>query len=263
VELLVVIAIIAILAALLLPALSRAKAHARRVQCINNQRQLSTVWQVYSDDKNQALVVNGHNGLGDDPNIYWVYGQHSSIPTFTEPRYLLEPTNANFAPYLRTHHVYKCPADPGVVLRTNQPCPTIRSYGMNCYVGTARTLVPFVSPNFRLYRKTSDLVDPAQRFLFIDGNPQSLCCPAFMVTVHAEAFFHYPGTYHRRAAVVSFTDGHIETHRWLNSRTDRKVPLYQTIPHGQSSPGNQDLQWLQQHATAPNPSGGTRPLCPL
>lgn len=262
VELLVAIAIIAVLAALLLPALSRAKAHARRVQCINNQRQLTLVWQLYSDDKSQTLVVNGHNGLGPDPNLYWVYGQHGVIPTFTETKYLVDPNYAAFAPYLRAYPVYKCPADPGVMRVTNSPAPVVRSYGMNCYIGTARTLVPFVSPNYRLYRKASDITDPANRFLFIDGNSQSLCCPAFMVTMHMDSFFHFPGTYHRRAAVVSFADGHTETHRWLDSRTNRRVPLYQTIPHGQSSPGNQDLKWLQRHATVPNPSGGG-PIRPL
>jgi prepilin-type N-terminal cleavage/methylation domain-containing protein/prepilin-type processing-associated H-X9-DG protein len=255
-ELLVVIAIIALLAALLLPALARAKAHARRIQCINNQRQLTAVWHLYADDKAQQLVVNGHNGLGADPTLYWVYGQHGNIATFVDTKYLVAPAYASFAPYLRACQVYKCPADPGMVRWTNQPTPTIRSYGMNCYMGTAKTLVTFVSANHRLYRKTADVTDPAQRFLFIDGNPQSLCCPAFMVTMGRAEFFHFPGAYHSRAAVVSFADGHTETHRWLDKRTDVKLPLYQTIPHHQPSPENQDLNWLQLHATVPLPSGG-------
>lgn len=256
VELLVVIAIIAVLAALLLPALSRAKNQARRVQCLNNQRQLLLVWQVYSGDQNQMLAVNGHNGLGVDPNLFWVFGQHGNLPTFVDRKYLIEPAYATFAPYLRNPQVYKCPADPGVVRLTNQPVAVMRSYGMNCYLGTAKTLVGYVSPNYRLYRKTSDLTDPADRFLFLDGNMQSLCCPAFMVTMHAEVFFHYPGTHHQRAAVVSFTDGHTETRRWRDARTDRKMPLGQNIPHHQPASGNQDLIWLQQHATVPAPSGG-------
>jgi prepilin-type N-terminal cleavage/methylation domain-containing protein/prepilin-type processing-associated H-X9-DG protein len=254
IELLVVIAILAILASLLLPALARAKTHAHRVACINNQRQLTATWLLYADDKSQRLVPNGHNGLGPDPDVLWVYGQHGNAATFADARYLMEPAFANFASYLRQFRVYRCPADPGVVLYTNKPVPITRSYGMNCYLGTSKTLVPYTSPGYKLYRKVSDVTDPAQRFLFIDGNFQSLCCPAFMVTMHADDFFHYPGTYHKkRSAVISFVDGHTESHLWRDPRTEKKLPLHQSIPHHQASPGNQDLQWLQEHTTVKTP----------
>jgi len=257
IELLITIAIIAILAALLLPALSHAKARAHRTACVNNQRQLSIVWHVYADDAAQCLVVNGHNGLGRDPDLFWVYGQHGRPETFSDPKYLVDLTLATFAPYLKTPKVYKCPADPGVVFAsigpTAIPAPVTRSYGMNCYFGTATTLVPYTTPGYRRYRKTSDLLNPADRFVFIDGNSQSLCCPAFMVTMNRDDFFHYPGTYHSsRSAVLTFADGHAEVRRWRDPRTDKKVPPRQTIPHHQMSPGNQDIKWLQTRTTEPS-----------
>src|SRR5690242_11233024 len=72
IELLVVIAIIAILAAMLLPALSRAKCRATRAQCISNQKQLTYAWMLYSGDFNDALVINANNNAINGGLVGWV-----------------------------------------------------------------------------------------------------------------------------------------------------------------------------------------------
>src|SRR5207253_6831385 len=92
IELLVVIAIIAILAALLLPALSKAKAQAHRVKCLNNQRQLALTWMLYSADNNDGLVPNGAQLPGSrQRDTLWVLGDyHNFIAAFTNEMYLLD-----------------------------------------------------------------------------------------------------------------------------------------------------------------------------
>jgi prepilin-type processing-associated H-X9-DG protein len=87
----------------------------------------------------------------------------------------------------------------------------------------------------------------------MEGNPQSLCCPAFMVNAApSESFFHLPGFFHNRGGVVSFADGHIERHRWLDKRTMETLPgesLFQLA--GRPSSSNKDLRWIQARATGP------------
>src|SRR5262245_53621956 len=117
IELLVVIAIIAILAALVLSSLSSAKAKARQIQCVNNQKQLAVTWTLYKDDNNEQLVPNGYGTpetLG--ATKLWVLGAtHQQPQAFTNVDYLINPSYAAFAGYLRTPSIYKCPADFGKV----------------------------------------------------------------------------------------------------------------------------------------------------
>src|SRR4051794_21830462 len=96
IELLVVIAIIAILAAMLLPALSRAKAAARRIQCINNQKQLATTWVLYTGDNNERMPVNGHNDPPSPNNPLWVQGNFFNPQDNTNYSLILDPRYALF-----------------------------------------------------------------------------------------------------------------------------------------------------------------------
>src|SRR5213592_5090899 len=123
VELLVMVAVIAILAGLLLPALSQARHQASRSQCINNQRQLLLTWHLYNGDNRELAVANGHGQAGSSIALssamnevtatkFWVPGDdHFYYPAFTNAQWLTDSRYAMFAPYLRSAAIYKCPED--------------------------------------------------------------------------------------------------------------------------------------------------------
>ncbi len=264
IELLVVIAIIAILAAMLLPVLARAKGRAYRVECMNNQKQLILAWALYTNENQERFALNGGDTAvtSISPHLWAYGGNHGDPETLTNINYLIGSQYALFAPYLLTEKVYKCPAD-----RTLWPVWSgsgssrtvleLRSYSMNCYVGTSQVIPPAPldsvdANNYVFYRKTTDLTAdaPANRFVFIDVNPASICTPAFGVAMDYPEFIHMPSTMHENLGIVVFADSHAEAHRWEDPRTMIGVPAGSGfIPHGLASPGNVDLLWIQQHAT--------------
>jgi prepilin-type N-terminal cleavage/methylation domain-containing protein/prepilin-type processing-associated H-X9-DG protein len=255
IELLVVITVIALLAALLLQALNKAKAQAKRIQCLNNQRQLGLTWVMYAGDNSEIMVPNGGRQPDDhEKNTIWVLGWfHAFIPGFTNTQYLLDPQYAAFANYLRTPGTYKCPSDHESYLQNKgRPVPQVRSYALNLYLDPVASFASYLSAQAQLARKTTDLISPASVFAFQDVNPQNICTPAFIVNmpgVAQDGFFHYPATHHNRAGVVSFADGHVETHTWHDDRTFATVPLGQQLGHDRVSSNNPDLQWIRQHTT--------------
>ena len=263
IELLVVIAIIAILAALLLPALARAKDQARRIQCVSNQKQLILAWALYPGDNHERLVLNGGTGAalpgrGSPAAPYlWVFGgNHGDNQTLTNQQYLVSPNYALFAAYIRGVGVYKCPAD-----RTTWPVRglgkvfELRSYALNVYLGTPTPNVQTplaINPGYKVFLKTSEITPnlPANRLAFLDVNPGSICTPGFGVNMASDAFVHYPSGLHRGRGVVSFADSHVELHKWLDARTSKALPTgAEMIPHNDPSPGNQDLKWIRDRTT--------------
>jgi len=258
IELLVVIAIIAILAAMLLPALGGAKHAAWRTQCVNNQRQMVLSWVLYSVDNRDLLVPNGsHVGGGVTSPYLWVHGgNHGDDQTLTNLQYLVGNNYAFFAPYIKSAGVYKCPAD-----RTLWPVQgkgkvfELRSYSLNSYLGTRSANVEqplTLNPAYRVYLKSTELASSgsADRFAFIDVNPASICTPGFGVQMNSDVFVHYPSTFHKGSGVLSFADSHVESRKWLDTRTKKGLANgAQKINHNDPSPNNPDLRWIRDHTS--------------
>ncbi|HWX20970.1 MAG TPA: prepilin-type N-terminal cleavage/methylation domain-containing protein [Candidatus Binatia bacterium] len=250
IELLVVIAVIAILAAMLLPALAKGKDAAKRIQCTNNQKQLAMVWTMYATDNNDSLVSNGMHDPPDTVTRFWVQGAFYNLQDNTNTTYLLDPGFALFANYLQNTKVYVCPSDRGTVKVFTLSYPKIRSYSLNAYLGWLGAWDTRMSTAYKIFTKYSQLSAkmPQGTFTFIDVNPDSICWPYFGMYMTKDSFFNFPNSSHNRGGVLAFADGHVERHRWMDQRTIRALSS-DYHRHDEPSPGNPDLAWLRERTT--------------
>ncbi|MBM3834304.1 MAG: DUF1559 domain-containing protein [Verrucomicrobia bacterium] len=257
IELLVVIAITAILASLLLPALAKATEQGRRIKCGNNQRQLALSWLMYSNDNYDRLPNNGYvNGGGTPANPMWIQGHlnHNRSPAdLTNQVLVTDSRYAQFAPYLTSTAVYKCPSDRKTMRAGQYTVPKVRSYSMNWFLGWkagmggGRGEPP---PAYKRFYKLGEINSPSpgELFVFLDVHPDSICWPFFGVTMQPN-FFMFPASYHNRAAAMAFADGHVESKTWRDNRTVRPGQV-DWHGHSQPSANNSDVTWLQTHASA-------------
>lgn len=241
IELLVVIAIIAILASMLLPALSKAKVKAQGISCLNNLKQLQLCWLMYAHDNDDRLVPNAIGG-----GAAWIQNNVSSLPGFTN---VADLQKGLLYKYNTSPAIYQCAADaprvpgggPGSPGKTYK---CVRSYSMN---GRMNSDVDWVQgtayPNYtRLSAITKP--QPSANLVFIDENIYTIDDGYFAIPVgtNPSLFQNAPAARHNNGGVLSFADGHTELWRWLEPTTRLIKSVNYTSPKGAN---DRDLRRLQ------------------
>jgi prepilin-type N-terminal cleavage/methylation domain-containing protein/prepilin-type processing-associated H-X9-DG protein len=223
IELLVVIAIIAIFAAMLLPALSRAKSKAQSTSCANHLRQLQQAWIMYAGDTTDWIPLNrvvNQGGFNFADKGSWVVGNAWLDVNATNIM------TGTLYPYLTSVDVYRCPTDRSTV-RNHPELTKTRSYGASLWLNG------FLNDSFdsdnQIPRKLSSLPSPgpARTFVFIEVHENTIDDGTFRLPSpydklsdeNAGDWDSIPADRHNNGANITFADGHVEFWRWKFKRT--------------------------------------------
>jgi len=276
IELLVVIAIIAILAGMLLPALAKSKTKAQGIFCMNNTKQLMLSTHLYTNDFDERYWPNPDDG-NTTVGANWCPGQ-AGVGGGQEfnPDVLEDPTRSLLVPYGAQRQIFKCPADRRMgrytgtdKSRTGQRIPSARSVAASQAVGTNPYAGGKVAVNgpwltgshgqnnastgpFRVYGKTSDVIDPAPSSLIVllDEDEYSINDAGFAIIGPKTPFLYqmidWPATYHNNAAGFAFADGHSEIKKW----TDHRTKVYKGNVRISNQKDNKDIVWMSERASA-------------
>jgi prepilin-type N-terminal cleavage/methylation domain-containing protein/prepilin-type processing-associated H-X9-DG protein len=271
IELLVVIAIIAILAALLLPALTRAKLKAQGIYCLANIKQLTLAWQMYPDDYNGNLPPNQNGGGVYGPS--WVNGWEEWSDNKTDNTNTIYLSESLLGPYCKKQtKIYHCPADIYTCKEWGAQMLRVRSMSMNGFIEGGAYIeskkasgVPanlslwyHTAPNaWYAYNKAQEIIKPvpADLFVFADEHPDSIN-DGWMITKVDDVnnWEDLPASYHGGAGGFGFADGHASIRKWIESRTRHIV---EKRSHNGDFPAlgaiDRDVRWIFQHCSARYP----------
>lgn len=212
IELLVVIAIIGILAALLLPVLSAAKARGQQTVCAGNLKQFALCWQMYANDNDSKLAVNvpTATGVSNFPPVIssnvWALGNMKITAEAVSSGLLQQGV---LYPYTGDPGIYHCPAD--LSLANSQP--RVRSYSMNGWVGSRYMNSVPGQTGYQTYVKEAGMAakGASELWLFADEHEASIDDSWFVVTMNdSSPFLSFPATRHRRGYNLNFADGHVD-----------------------------------------------------
>jgi prepilin-type N-terminal cleavage/methylation domain-containing protein/prepilin-type processing-associated H-X9-DG protein len=279
IELLVVIAIIAILAALLLPALTSSKQRAQGIYCLNNHRQLTIAWRLYTEDNHDLLiyastsVATGPPGSSSNPSDDYAWsgahmdGNGGNLANWDAGYDMMKRPLWS---YNKNASIYKCPSDRSTVQTTSGVKPRILTMSMNLYVGGFAPVpwmgdpLPdgtgghwaFAAP-YTIFTRLNSIKEPSKIFVFLDMREDRINWSNFMTIMDGYSprdpksyrLGDLPAFYHNGACGLSFADGHSEIHRWRDRRTTPPLgPINPSAPDFNCG-GNVDVEWLQEAST--------------